>query len=71
MLKRGPEYNGFNKSDRIHLPFTRAFFKLLAAMHCFNPDIMPPEQEVKQECLPTPISPPPSQPVFSVYFFNS
>jgi len=50
VLKRGPEYNGFNKSDRIHLPFTRAFFKLLAAMHCFNPDIMPPEQKVARTC---------------------
>jgi len=46
VLKRGPEYNGFNKSDKIHLPFTRAFFKLIAAMHCFNADVMPAEQEV-------------------------
>ena len=46
VLKRGPDYNGFNKSDRIHLPFTRGFFKLIAAMHCFNSNVMPAEQEV-------------------------
>ncbi|EKX53330.1 hypothetical protein GUITHDRAFT_101032 [Guillardia theta CCMP2712] len=45
VLKRGPDYNGFTKSDKMHLPFTRAFFKLLAALHCFNPEVMKPEEE--------------------------
>jgi hypothetical protein len=49
VLKRGPEYNGFNRSDRIHLPFTRGFFKLIAAMHCFNAEVMPAEQEVTSQ----------------------
>ena len=26
----------------MHLPFTRAFFKLVAALHCFNADVTPP-----------------------------
>jgi hypothetical protein len=42
VLKRGPEFNGFTKSDSIHLPFTRGFFKLIGAMHCFNPKALLP-----------------------------
>ena len=45
VLKRGPVFNGFDKPDNIHLPFTRAFFKLIAALHCFNADVMPADQE--------------------------
>eukprot|EP00293_Proteomonas_sulcata_P007373 CAMPEP_0184307716 /NCGR_PEP_ID=MMETSP1049-20130417/16391_1 /TAXON_ID=77928 /ORGANISM="Proteomonas sulcata, Strain CCMP704" /LENGTH=313 /DNA_ID=CAMNT_0026620269 /DNA_START=66 /DNA_END=1007 /DNA_ORIENTATION=+ len=43
VLKRGPEYNGFGKSDNMHFPFTQAFFKLLAAMNAFNPEVESPE----------------------------
>ena len=31
----------------MHLPFTRAFFKLVAALHCFNADVTPPSPRTK------------------------
>ena len=38
-MKRAPDVNGFTKVDSMHIPFTRAYFKLVAALHCFNPDV--------------------------------
>ena len=41
-MKRAPDVNGFTKVDSMHIPFTRAYFKLVAALHCFNPDVRAP-----------------------------
>ena len=41
-MKRAPDVNGFTKVDSMHIPFTRAYFKLVAALHCLNPDVSAP-----------------------------